>query len=106
MGSRDPKPVPVVSVATPPRWRVSWHPKALEERDALGSPQERLAINLAVEKLRVDGPALAFPHQSAVRGRDGSGLRELRPRRERGKRALKGAKRRLNDLERKRKKSL
>lgn len=74
----------VVAAATPAGWRVLWHPEALEERNALDSA-ERLAINAVIEKLRVDGPALSYPHQSAVRGKQGSGLRELRPRRGRSR---------------------
>jgi hypothetical protein len=34
----------------------------------------------AVDKLREFGPHLPFPHASAVRGNEGAGLRELRPR--------------------------
>jgi hypothetical protein len=34
----------------------------------------------AVDKLRELGPHLPFPHASAVRGNEGAGLRELRPR--------------------------
>lgn len=40
-----------------------------------------MAIAHAIEKLQVDGPALRSPHQSAVMGDGGAGLRELRPRR-------------------------
>jgi hypothetical protein len=35
----------------------------------------------SIEKLEVDGPNLRNPHQSAVMGEEGFGLRELRPRR-------------------------
>lgn len=66
-------------------WLVKWHPKALAERDAIGDGGERAAIDRVIEKLQVDGPALAHPHQSAVMGEDGSGLRELRPRRGRSR---------------------
>ena len=68
-----------------PGWQVLWHPKALEERDALCDERERAAANAVVDKLRVDGPALCFPHQSAVMGTGQPGLRELRPRRGRGR---------------------
>jgi hypothetical protein len=71
----------VAAATTPVGWQVLWHPKALEERDALGTSRERVAINAVIEKLRVDGPALSYPHQSAVMGKWGAGLRELRPRR-------------------------
>jgi hypothetical protein len=50
------------------------------EKNALEDSRERVAIAHAIEKLEVDGPALAHPHQSAVLGEEGSGLRELRPR--------------------------
>jgi hypothetical protein len=62
-----------------------WHPKALEERDALDSARENVAANAVIDKLRVDGPALCYPHQSAVMGEGRSGLRELRPRRGRSR---------------------
>ena len=42
------------------------------------SSSERVAIANAVEKLEEFGPALPFPHQSAVKGV--AELRELRPR--------------------------
>lgn len=41
-------------------------------------PNEQLALDHAVGKLAAVGPALPYPHQSAVQG--GQGLRELRPR--------------------------
>lgn len=44
-----------------------------------------MAIAHAIEKLEVDGPALRSPHQSGVKGEEGSGLRELRPRRGRSR---------------------
>jgi hypothetical protein len=69
----------IFATKTSTRWQVLWHPKALAERDAIGNARERVAVHAVIEKLRVDGPALAYPHQSAVMGR--SGLRELRPRR-------------------------
>ncbi|MGI8749957.1 MAG: hypothetical protein ACR2J6_05300 [Thermoleophilaceae bacterium] len=37
------------------------------------------AIMAVIEKLKVDGPMLTFPHQSGVQGKAGDGLRELRP---------------------------
>lgn len=46
---------------------------------------ERVAIAHVIEKLEVDGPALRSPHQSGVMGEEGSGLRELRPRRGRSR---------------------
>ena len=39
-----------------------------------------MAIQHAVEKLITAGARLPFPHQSAVKGKHGKGLRELRPR--------------------------
>ena len=42
--------------------------------------RDRHAITDAVAKLEVRGPSLGWPHSSAVRGRDGLGMRELRPR--------------------------
>jgi hypothetical protein len=67
------------------RWKVAWHPKALEEKNAIEDAAERVAIAHVIEKLEVDGPALRSPHQSAVMGDEGSGLRELRPRRGRSR---------------------
>jgi hypothetical protein len=60
-------------------WTVDWHPDAREEFRKL-PPDERVAIQHAVQKLELLGPQLPAPHQSAVRGRQGQGLRELRPR--------------------------
>jgi len=67
------------------RWEVAWHPKALDEKNAIEDVAERVAIVHVIEKLQVDGPALRSPHQSAVMGEEGSGLRELRPRRGRSR---------------------
>jgi len=75
----------VVARGTPARWRVAWHPKALDEKNAIEDVAERVAIAHVIEKLEVDGPALRSPHQSAVMGEGGSGLRELRPRRGRSR---------------------
>ncbi|MHB1500420.1 MAG: type II toxin-antitoxin system RelE/ParE family toxin [Candidatus Dormibacteria bacterium] len=57
-------------------WDLRYHPDAKAEEDAL-PPREQLATTNAVDKLRVAGPSLSFPHQSAVRG---ATVRELRPR--------------------------
>lgn len=75
----------IVAKGTPARWEVAWHPKALDEKNAIEDAAERVAIAHVIEKLEVDGPALQSPHQSAVRGEEGSGLRELRPRRGRSR---------------------
>jgi hypothetical protein len=71
--------------ATAPTWEVLWHRKALEEKNAIADVNERVAIQHVIEKLRVDGVGLTAPHQSAVMGEEGSGLRELRPRRGRSR---------------------
>jgi hypothetical protein len=75
----------VLASGTPATWEVKWHPKALEEKRAIDDADERVAIAHVIEKLEVDGPALRSPHQSAVVGEEGSGLRELRPRRGRSR---------------------
>jgi hypothetical protein len=59
---------------------VLWHPAADAERAAISDAAERAAIQHAREKLEAIGPRLGAPHSSAVKGDDGSGLRELRPR--------------------------
>lgn len=59
-------------------WRVVYLPEAEQERDKLPG-NERAALYNAVRKLQSIGPALGYPHTSAVRGMPG--LRELRPRR-------------------------
>jgi hypothetical protein len=59
---------------------VLWHPAADAERAAISDAAERAAIQHAREKLEAIGPRLGAPHSSAVKGEDGSGLRELRPR--------------------------
>jgi hypothetical protein len=60
-------------------WRVLYHPKARAEANAV-PPNERKAIDNAVDKLISLGPLLAFPHSSKVMGDPGGALRELRPR--------------------------
>lgn len=75
----------IVARGTPARWRVAWHPKALDEKNAIEDAAERVSIAHVIEKLEVDGPALQSPHQSGVMGEEGSGLRELRPRRGRSR---------------------
>jgi hypothetical protein len=75
----------IVAHRTPARWEVAWHPKALNEKNAIEDVAERVAIAHVIEKLEVDGPALRSPHQSGVMGEEGSGLRELRPRRGRSR---------------------
>jgi hypothetical protein len=57
-------------------WDLRYHPAAKAEEDAL-PPREQLAMANVINKLRVVGPGLGYPHQSAVRG---STVRELRPR--------------------------
>lgn len=61
-------------------WGVRWHPGALEELMAYTHARDRHAITDAVAKLEVRGASLGWPHSSAIRGRDGLGLRQLRPR--------------------------
>jgi hypothetical protein len=63
-----------------PPYTVLWHPDADAERATVTDAAERAAIQHAREKLEAIGPRLGAPHSSAVRGEDGSGLRELRPR--------------------------
>jgi hypothetical protein len=75
----------IVAHGTPARWGVAWHPRALDEKNAIEDFAERVAIAHVIEKLEVDGPALRSPHQSGVMGEEGSGLRELRPRRGRSR---------------------
>ena len=60
-------------------WAVRYHPKARVEADAV-PPQERKAIDNAVDKLASVGPVLPSPHSSKVMGDPGGSLRELRPR--------------------------
>ena len=68
-------------VADPgPPYEVLWHPAADAERAAIPDASERTAIQHAREKLEAVGPQLGAPHTSAIRGEDGAGLRELRPR--------------------------
>jgi hypothetical protein len=58
-------------------WAVVYLPSAESERDGL-PPGERNALYNAVVKLQAIGPALGYPHTSAIQGT--SQLRELRPR--------------------------
>lgn len=63
-----------------PPYVVLWHPEAAGERDASWPPEEKVAMEHAVEKLKAAGPRLMHPHSSAVHGTSGKGFRELRPR--------------------------
>jgi hypothetical protein len=63
-----------------PPYVVRWHPAAAQERDASWPPEEKVAMQHAVEKLIAAGPRLMHPHSSAVQGVTGKGFRELRPR--------------------------
>lgn len=58
-------------------WTVAYLPDATREREALPA-RERQALYNATAKLQAIGPALGYPHTSAVQG--ASQLRELRPR--------------------------
>jgi hypothetical protein len=59
---------------------VLWHPAADAERAAISDAPERNAIQHSREKLEALGPQLGAPHTSAIKGEEGSGMRELRPR--------------------------
>lgn len=63
-----------------PPYEVLWHPAADAERAAISDASVRTAIQHAREKLEAVGPQLGAPHTSAIKGEDGAGLRELRPR--------------------------
>jgi hypothetical protein len=80
-GARHLRPVPVPDVAAGPPWRLLWHPEATAEREQINNATDRVAIQHAGDKLVAAGPRLPFPHQSAVQGQEGKGMRELRPRR-------------------------
>lgn len=56
---------------------VRYHPEAEKEFSTMPTP-EKVAMQSAVEKLKVLGDRLPFPHSSKVRGT--ASLRELRPR--------------------------
>jgi hypothetical protein len=73
---RTAKPVP----DSGPPYSVLWHREADTERAAISDAAERAAIQHAREKLETIGPRLGAPHSSAIKGEDGAGLRELRPR--------------------------
>jgi hypothetical protein len=70
----------VTAAKRPGAYDVRRHPEADREYRNIQDAKEKVAIEHAIEKLRVDGPALRHPHQSAVMGKGGEGLRELRPR--------------------------
>lgn len=74
-------------------WRVAYLPDAEQERAKL-PPKERAALHNAVVKLEQIGPALGYPHTSAVRGVEG--LRELRPRQ--GRSPWRGLYRQVGDV--------
>lgn len=77
--AKKPREVRVAARQRMSGYGVSWHRKARDEYTAIDA-RERVAIQNVIEKLRVDGPGLRAPHQSAVMGDAGEGLRELRPR--------------------------
>jgi hypothetical protein len=77
-GRTRPHARPTPSPGAP--YEVLWHPAADAERAAISDAPERNAIQHAREKLEALGPQLGAPHTSAIRGEDGSGMRELRPR--------------------------
>jgi hypothetical protein len=80
-GKRAAPKLQVVKSEDPgPPYIVRWHPGAASERDASCPPEEKVAMEHAVEKLKAAGPRLQHPHSSAVQGAAGKGLRELRPR--------------------------
>jgi hypothetical protein len=62
-----------------PPYQVVWHPDADAEL-RLAPVADQVAMLHAAQKLSAEGPNLRFPHQSAVHGDEGKGLRELRPR--------------------------
>jgi hypothetical protein len=63
-----------------PPYTVLWHLDADGERDASWPVVEKVAMLHAAQKLAAAGPRLGHPHSSAVQGKQGQGLRELRPR--------------------------
>ncbi len=73
-------------------WVVVYVPDAEAERDRLPA-NERLALYNAIVKLQALGPALGYPHSSAVQSE--AGLRELRPRA--GRSPWRGLYRRIGD---------
>jgi len=62
-----------------PPYTVVWHPEADAELHSAPAA-DQVAMRHAAQKLSALGPNLRFPHQSSVRGEEGKGLRELRPR--------------------------
>lgn len=78
-GAKQPRSPKLAPDPGPP-YEVLWHPAADAERAAISDAAERAAIQHAREKLEAIGPRLGAPHSSAIKGEDGSGLRELRPR--------------------------
>jgi hypothetical protein len=64
-----------------PPWDVAYHPDAREELTDLRKANEddHEAVMRVISYLKLHGPKLPSPHQSAVRGREAKGLRELRP---------------------------
>jgi hypothetical protein len=74
-------------------WQVVYTDEARREFSRLPA-REQAAMIHAVEKLAAEGPALPYPHSSAVQGADR--LRELRLRA--GRSAWRGLYRRLGDV--------
>ncbi len=61
-------------------YQVLWHSIAHIELFSIPDVAERVAIGHAQEKLEAIGWRLGSPHSSAIKGEQGFGLRELRPR--------------------------
>lgn len=78
-----------------PPYTVVWHPDADAEL-RLAPVADQVAMRHAAQKLSAEGPTLRFPHQSAVQGDAGKGLRELRPRS--GRSVWRPLYRRLGDI--------
>lgn len=68
-------------------FHVVYHPEAERELAEVRGQQlgEYTAVLTALDKLRRLVPRLLAPHQSGTRGKQGRGLRELRPRRGRSR---------------------
>lgn len=74
-------PAPAGRTVDPgPPYVVRWHPDADAERNASWPEGEKVAMWNAVDKLKAAGARLGHPHSSAMKGEEGRGFRELRPR--------------------------
>lgn len=85
----------IVAVGTPATWEVRWHPRAQSEKRAIGDVKARVAMLTRSRSSKSTAQGCGVRTRVRSWGDDGSGLRELRPRR--GRSRWRPIYRRLNE---------